>query len=234
MVFAGFWGFLITSRSSVQIRPPPLKPRCRIHFDPGGFSCADGETSTKSHQYPKSSQQLALSDVLCRLPLSKNRDTAKRRSRVDSVPKNALCLSKTQRHSPRVKTLVGFTVNSWNSNSTSGVMRPWGYGPKIEGRCSWQSGSLEHTTARSKINHIVVEFKREGMIHPYSRRRLGWQSLQIDCVCLPASKWTGTISALATHDTPSCVVWAGVISCQCCDHILVPRTSIRSQHDYAT
>jgi hypothetical protein len=166
----------------------PLKPRCRNNFDPGVFSCADGEPSTKSHQYPKSSQQLALSDVLCRLPLSKNRDTAKRRSRVDSVPKNALCLSKTQRHSPRVKTLVGFTVNSWNSNSTSGVMRPWGYGPKIEGRCSWQSGSLERTTARSKINHIVVEFKREGMIHPYSRRRLGWQSLQIDCCCLPASK----------------------------------------------
>ena len=152
----------------------PLKPRCRNIFDPGVFSCANGETSTKSHQYPKSSQQLALSDVLCRLPLSKNRDTAKRRSRVDSVPKNALCLSKTQRHSPRVKTLIGFTVNSWNSNSTSGVMRPWGYGPKIEGRCSWQSGSLERTIARSKINHIVVEFKREGMIHPYSRRRLGW------------------------------------------------------------
>jgi hypothetical protein len=159
-------------------------------FRPRGFFMRQRRALTKPSPYPAFPQQLAISDVLCRLPLSKNRDTAKRRSRVDSVPKNALCLSKTQRHSPRVKTIIGFTVNSWNSNSTSGVMRPWGYAtvglcdrgvmrpwgyaPKIEGRCSWQSGSLERTTARSKINHIVVEFKREGMIHPYSRRRLGW------------------------------------------------------------
>ena len=93
MVFAGFWGFLITSRSSVQIRPPPLKPRCRNIFDPGVFSCAEGEKSPNRDQYPKSPQQLAYSPVLGQLPLANNSDTAKLRSRLVSVPGNAFCLS---------------------------------------------------------------------------------------------------------------------------------------------
>ncbi len=119
-------------------------------FRPRGFFMRQRRALTKASPYPAFPQQLALSDVLCRLPLSKNRDTAKRRSRVDSVPKNALCLSKTQRHSPRVKTLVGFTVNSWNSNSTSGVMRPWGYGPPIFNEC------VELPSSNLKLGLIVA------------------------------------------------------------------------------
>ena len=79
----------------------PLKPRFRNIFDPGGFSCADGEPSQITSPDPKSPQQLALSVVHARRGVLKNRDTHHRPFRATSYAENTLCLSqKTETPSP--------------------------------------------------------------------------------------------------------------------------------------
>jgi hypothetical protein len=50
-----------------------------------------------------------MSDVRGREPLTQNRDKTKLRSWGFSDSKNAICLSKTQSHPLRVKTLVGLS-----------------------------------------------------------------------------------------------------------------------------
>ncbi len=99
----------ITPRSSVRIHCSPLKPRCRNNFDPGVFSCAAGETWRNDPLHPKSPQQLAMTPGSGRRSGSKNRDTAWRPNSGQSDSKIALCLSKIQRHSLWVKTLVGLS-----------------------------------------------------------------------------------------------------------------------------
>ena len=72
---------------SNRVGSTPLKPRCRIYFDPGVFSCAAGETSGIPTMYPAFPEQLAISIVLGPVPLVSNRDTPKRTNRGVSVPK---------------------------------------------------------------------------------------------------------------------------------------------------
>ena len=88
---------------------PAIETPVSKSFRPRGFSCAAGETRRNDPLHPKTPQQLAISVVLGREPLTQNRDKTKLRSWGFSRSKIAICLSKTQRHPLRVKTLVGLS-----------------------------------------------------------------------------------------------------------------------------